>query len=468
MAGQRFRTRLRPFTSFVAGFLMLFVLTLALAPGARAGLRFPPPQDLSEPHGSFFGPQVGVDPQGRATVVWQRIGAADGRIESVRVAADGTPGQVQALSEAGENFLGNENYGPQVAVDPQGRATVVWSRDEPGFPLSSRVESVRVGANGVAAPVQTLSEGFSILDPIGDEFPDPQVAVDSLGRATVVWDGVGVQSVRIGADGTLGPVRTLSPGGVEPRVGVDSRDRVTVAWLLRGVQAVRLGADGVPGAVQTLGGLKHAAGARDFGFAVGPKGAATAVWWHRAGQQGGGEHGLVESARLGADGTPGGVRAVSPGKDPQVAVDRRGRATVVWYRTGIQKRKSGWLNFRTRVQSASLRPDGSRGAVKTLSKAENPRARGAQLCCPEVALDQRRRAIVVWARTAGRGGQRRERIQARRLPRHGTPEAVQTLSSLRGLLSSYPPKVAVDPQGRPTVVWSVWDGPVQSTRGDSR
>ena len=36
MAGQRFRSRLAAFTSFVAGFLTLFVLTVALAPRAEA------------------------------------------------------------------------------------------------------------------------------------------------------------------------------------------------------------------------------------------------------------------------------------------------------------------------------------------------------------------------------------------------------------------------------------------------
>jgi hypothetical protein len=446
-------TAIRPPSIRLATLLVaLLALTLALAPGAQAGLRFPPPQTLSPADQDGSDAKVAVDPQGRATVVWMGLFADTTRVQAVRVGADGTPGPVQTLS-------GANAQNPQVAVDPQGRATVVWQQ---WVGDSTRMQAVRIGADGAPGPVHTLTEPTHLGTPL---FRMAQrVVVDSQGRSTVVWldlaGGVGdasIRSIRLGADGSPGPVQILSdsaaarqPGAPldydvhsRPEVGVDRRDRVTVVWEgevrshIR-VQSLRLGADGTPGAVKTL-----SRGDQDIEpqLAVDPKGRGTVIWRGAAL--------TLAAVRVGPSGAPGAVRTLAKRSlQKHVAVGPRG-PTVVWI---FPNRKKGTY----RVQSVRLDANGRPGAVRTLSKSRAD--------SPQVAVDSRGRATVVWA-WGRRGGSGTERIQARRLPRQGPPEGVRTLSEPG--LNAGDPQVAVDSQGRPTVVWST-GGPIQSTRGDSR
>ena len=435
---------------------------LLLATSAPARLKFPAAQTLSE----GGAPQVAVDPQDRAMVAWLRSG-----IESVRLGPDGAPGEVKTLlSNNIDLFLG-----PHVAVDGQGRASVVWERDRGDFsesdcfvpPSTTCVQGVRVDADGTPGAVQTLA---SFDTPERD--PDlvgrsdgPRVAADSEGRATVVWRRVGftaggtesmVQAVRLGADGSAGPVQTLSEDGAgEPKLAIDSQDRATVVWPRfesgnRRIEAVRLGADGAPGAVKTLS--KRRQDTDSPQLAVDPRGRATVVWRRadRAKRR-------IQTARVGAGGNPGKVKTLSKGADsPQVAGDRRGRATVVWRRIKQTKRA-----LVVRVQSVRLGKDGAPGAVRTLSKN---RAFG-----PQAAVDSRGRATVVWERIRLRGRRGIGRIEARRLGTRRDPEPVQTLTKGEGVGS---PQVAIDSTGRPTVVWQVSDlsvgALIQSTRGQDR
>jgi hypothetical protein len=438
-------------------FAALLALTLALAaafllvPNAQARLAFPPPQDLSE--GAL--PQVAVDPQDRATVVWLHSG-----VRSVRLGADGTPGDVNTLlSNASDAFLG-----PQVALDAQGAATVVWERDEfPefGVPISTYVEAVHVDAEGNPGEVTTLANfATPERDPdLGGPGDGPRVAVYSQGRATVVWrrnEHVGgsadqtVQAVRLSPDGTAGEVQTLSGSDAgDPKLAIDSRDRATVVWprfdgTNRRIESVRLRADGTPGPVRTLS--KPGQNADFPQVAVDRRGRATVVWRRtdRAKRR-------IQSVRVRAGGAPGKVKTLSGGADsPRVAVDPRGRATVVWRRIRQTKRA-----FVDRVQSVRLGADGSPGAVRTLSRA------GA--FDPQVAVDRRGRATVVWERPPPRG-RAMNQIEARRLGASGAPEPVQTLS--KADVGS--PQVTVDSNGRPTVVWSGLGGLIQSTRGENR
>ncbi|MBK5117659.1 MAG: hypothetical protein JJE23_12165, partial [Thermoleophilia bacterium] len=93
-----------------------------LAAPASAFLFYPQSQTLSDLLAA--NPQVAIDGSDRATVVWwQRY--PNGRIESVRIAADGTPGPVQTLSE-----IGYDAFSPQIAIDGSDRATVIWYRSD--------------------------------------------------------------------------------------------------------------------------------------------------------------------------------------------------------------------------------------------------------------------------------------------------------------------------------------------------
>lgn len=447
--------------------LCALVAGLMLPSTAQARLAFPPPQDLSPVGESASDPSVAVDPQDRATVAWQRFDGALTRIESARVDADGVPGEVSTLLSVTEDRL----LDPQVAVGPDGRATVVWERDTEVFKrsdcsaggFSTCVQAVSIDPDGTPGPVMTLARfDTPERDPdLGGPGKGPRVAVDSRGRATVVWRrtdyeagtvGTAVQSVRLEADGSPGAVQTLSaPEAGDPSLAVDSEDRVTVVWpRARRIEALRLGADGAPEAVRTV--FRRGTN-EDPQVAVDRRGRATMVWAEAPRPR------RIRSVRLDAGGDPGAVETLARGsRSPKLDVDPRGRATVVWERTS-RKKRGGTLQFR--VQSARLGSDGRLGAVKTLSKS-----RGS---LPEVAVDRRGRATIVWHRLRLRDKRGIERIEARRLGPGGALEPVQTLAKSEGVGF---PRVAVDSGGRPTVAWAVSDlsigGLIQATRGRER
>ncbi len=292
--------------------------------------------DVSAPPAgtSSFEPQVAMDPQGNATVVWSEQGGEEagfGPIHERRIAADGTFGAIRDVTAT----RGDHS---QVAVDSQGNVTVVWRG--PG------IETTRIAPDGSLGAVRDVSEA-------NDDVGGPQVVVDPQGVATVAWESIVVNPDgsassldkvrRIAADGTpLGPVQVLSATGrvFEPQVAVDAQGNATAVWANDGtIQARRIAADGTLGAVQDL----YTPGARkaspDPDVAVAPSGVVTAVWDRTSDA---GAESITQARRIGADGTLGTTQTLSAtgsyARNPKVAVDshrhRDGRlvAPVRWIR----------------------------------------------------------------------------------------------------------------------------------------
>ncbi len=423
-------------------------LTLLATP-ASATLFYPNAQTLSPAGQPPFFPQVALDGSGRATITWSRSDGVAGRIESVRLAANGTPGVVQTLSPSPGGSAARNAFAPQVAIDGSDRARIVWYRYDGS---NDRIQSVRLAADGTPGAVQNLSgAGLSAIR--------PQVAVDASGRATVTWqrsDGINtrIQSVRLAADGTPGPVHTLSAFGqdaVDPQVAIDSTGRATITWERsdgsnQRIQSTRLNVDGTPGPFYYI--LSGAGqDAIEPQVAIDGSDRATITW-----QRSDGSNNRIQSVRLAADGSPEAVKTLSgageDAGDPQVAIDGSDRATVVWNRSDGSNQ---------RVQSVRLGADGSPQAVKTLSEA------GQSAFSPQVAIDGSDRATVVWNRSDGSN----QRVQSVRLGANGSPQAVKTLSAAGQ--SANMSQVAIDGSNRPTVVWRRNDvsfGRVQSTRAN--
>jgi len=110
---------------------------------------------------------------------------------------------------------------------------------------------------------------------------------DSLDRVTVAWLRTGgiyeAKAVRLDASGDPGPVRTLSPSGVDvlnPRIAIDPQDRVTVTWedFHQRVHVMRIGADGAAGPIYPLSAPERLAGHPQV--AAAPDGGAMVVWTH--------------------------------------------------------------------------------------------------------------------------------------------------------------------------------------------
>ena len=309
-----------------------------------------PARKLSKVGHAASNPDVAIDGSGRSTITWslEGRGSVGERIQSVRLAANGTPAAVQTLSGAAQST-------PQVAIDDSDRATITWAG--PHSSGSYLVQSVRLARNGTPGAVQPLSGGL-----------EPRIAIDSSNRATIVWyssDGIDsrIESIRLAADGTPGPVQTLSEAGqvaLGPQVAIDSADRATIVWYSSSsrIESVRLAADGTPGPVQTLSEFPTP----DQYFFQSPQLAvdgsnrATIVWSTFDADF---IDGTIQSVRLAADGTPGAVQTLSRAGQPvfeyaQVAIDSSDRPTITWSRSD---------GSRYRIQSVTVdQPKGSASA----------------------------------------------------------------------------------------------------------
>lgn len=161
--------------------------------------------DLGAPgQDTFDTPQLAADRRATVTAVWQRHDGSGWIVTSATSAAGGgwtTPVDLSAT--------GHDAWDPQVAIDPAGNATAVWSLSDDSTSNSTRtVQAVRRTAAGSwTAPVDLSSGGSSW---------NPQVALDPSGNATTAWsrnDGAGWTVQARGLD-AAGPVVTSLTGQV--------------------------------------------------------------------------------------------------------------------------------------------------------------------------------------------------------------------------------------------------------------
>jgi hypothetical protein len=358
---------------------------------------------LSAAGGDALAPQVALAPDGTATVVWTRWDGTGFRVQERRISPDGSPEEAtRTLTGAGQNA-----FDPQWDVSPAGEATVVYKRFD-GFHYLAIVR--RVAPDGTAeVPSQRLSEA-------GRDAVDPQVAVAADGSALAVWSRFveGTESVvqarRIEPNGTLAPapVDLSAAGGsaIQPQVGLGSAGVATVVWdRFDGsswvIQGRRLSAAGAPeGAAFALSAAGRSAA--EPRLAVDGAGVATAVW-----ERYDGSNFVIQARRAGAAGPlgSGAVQLSSGGRDaatPQLALSPDGDATVLWSRTD----GSNWI-----VQRRDLAADGTLGTTTNLSAA----GRGAGEAVPAWGGDGT--LAMAWKRFDGAG----DVVQAATVPGSGPP-----------------------------------------------
>jgi hypothetical protein len=189
-----------------------------------------PAVDLSAAGANTQYATVGSDARGDAVAVWQSYDGTEYTVwAAIRPVATGTwqtPVQLSAL--------GVFTMTPQVAVDPQGDAIVVWTYyddiDHHFFVQADR----RLAGGGWEAPVQ--------LSAFGQHAQNPQVAFDAQGDAVVVWDRYDgshriVQASRLKAGGPVWEVPiNLSAAGEDAtgeQVALDSQGDAIAVWTRR-------------------------------------------------------------------------------------------------------------------------------------------------------------------------------------------------------------------------------------------
>jgi hypothetical protein len=353
------------------------VLAVCLVVTAAAGAQWTPPFDVSGGVTADQFPQVAVDPSGRAIVVWAgRDGpGGDPMVHSRRIEADGTLGPIQDVTAQDEVGLD-----AHVALDPAGNAMVSWTRVDGGDAV---VRSRRIAADG------TLGE-FNTLSTAGEDANSSQVTVDPAGVATVVWrrpdnPGHTIQARRIDATGTLGAILEISDGTTN-----DS----------------------------------------SFEVAAGPFGDAFVVWVDTATSGGG----VIEGRRIAAGGGLGAIADLSAigevGFRPQLAVDGAGLPIAAW------QRQDGTIRSRRALAGGALEPI----ADLSLPDAFNV----------DVAVDSDGVATIVWTRFDGT----HDHIELRRSDPAGVLDDFEDLSTDGDGENA---SVALDAEGNATVVWINFD-----------
>jgi hypothetical protein len=186
-------------------------------------------QTLSDPLQNAESPQVAIDSNGNAIVVWERSDGTNTRIQEVQISSAGVPGSVQTLSDGGADA-----FSPQVAVGGNGNALVVWSRFQSACPCD-KIQDRTVSAAGVlGSSIQGLSPS-----PYGNE--SPQVGIDANGNGVVVWESFkGSQENVLGrtrsAAGGLGSIQKLSTSGLafSPQVAMNGVGNALAVWTRTG------------------------------------------------------------------------------------------------------------------------------------------------------------------------------------------------------------------------------------------
>lgn len=378
--------------------------------------------------------QVATASDGRSIAVWIHGNGTYNTVYARQIAPDGALGPViPGLADLAS--AGYDANRVQVAMDPEGDATLVWGwQDGDG---TERVQTRRIAADGTVGPTDDVTASAAVQ-------MAPQVVTDGDGVATIVYRQLGsggttIWATRVAADGTLGAPRQLSasPGfGDSAAVGLDSQGRATVAWVFTAggssvVQSLRIAADGTIGATHDLS--APATGVPDGPrIAMAGDGSATVAWarYIRFGDS------PVQVVRIAEDGTVGSVldisRAGADADQPRLAADDDGDTTLTWTSVGAGSVRTAKI--------VRLSADGTLGTVFDLA---TPAAGGSS---PDVAVDPSGAATTIWVQQNSG-----DLVQARSMSAGGVLGTTIDLSQAgvgEGL-----PKVAVDPRGNAIVVW---------------
>jgi hypothetical protein len=199
------------------------VLLLGASPVIAAIATWSAPVDVSATLQDAGNPQVTVDSTGRAVAVWYGYDGANNRIQSSTSVNGGAWSTLVNLSATGRD-AGT----PQVTVDSTGRAVAVWYRYDGANNIIQSSTSVNGGA--WSTPVD-LSDSLQ-------NSGNPQVTVDSTGRAVAVWWGYDGANNRIqsstsvngGAWSTPVDLSATLQKARDPQVTVDSTGRAIAVW----------------------------------------------------------------------------------------------------------------------------------------------------------------------------------------------------------------------------------------------
>ena len=389
---------------------------------------------------SAWGPNLAVNPAGDAIAIWVQWNGTASGISASRYSngAWGIPVQLVASGLASND--------PRLAMDAAGNATVVWSQG--GGPASS-IRSTRF-APGVGWSAVEVIESFSDW---GSQVWLGEVAMDRFGNAIVVWGRSFGPRLSVAASryvprsgwGVPAELEVVDGGnGPKPRVGLDSQGNAIVVWSTNLLKFDEPGPSRVWANRYEVGvGWRGeraldlgAGGAWDPQVGMDARGNAIVVWQQRHGPR----FNIWSNSYAASTGW-GNATLVGRGSGgdltPQVATDGNGNAIAVWSQ-GDGTNASIWASIST-------------VGVGWSSATQIGSSPGAAFA-PQVGVDPRGGAISVWEQWDG------VRYAIRSSHYDGGAGWSPSTAIDAGSGNAFVPHVAVDPTGNAVAVWQQWDG----------
>jgi hypothetical protein len=415
------------------------VLSTAVGDASAAGWLTP----TSTPPGTTtaYAEDMGLDGQGNAVAVWTGSSGGWRVTQAATRPVGGSWSAPITFSVPGEEG----GWEPAVAVGANGDAVAVWSsaRHPASGTRQYTMAATRAAGGAWSDPVALSLTGAG---DIGISY-EPAVVVDAQGNATAIWSeeteyatAIRVSTRQKGGDWSEPVELTAREGrvGTTPKLAVDALGDVTAIWNWRlpendggVIQSATRPAGGSWSAPVDLSASDGKALLPQI--AVDPQGDAVAVWKsHTAGER-------VQAARLTAGGSwrPAVDLSDAEGYEPDVAIDPQGTATAVWETNdGV-----GRL-----VHASTSTLGGPWSAPVGLSIRDEASWIGA---FPRVTTDPQGDVTVIWRNFHQPA---HNRVTAVRREAGGAWSAPADLGEADGELE--PMRVAADPQGYVTALWS--------------
>ena len=384
--------------------------------------------------GNAYRPQVAIDSSGNAIAVWYQWDGTRDNIWSNRY----VPGTGWGTARLIETNNAGDAYGPQIAIDSNGNAIVVWYQSD-GTRYNIWSNRYEPGTGwGAAQLIETDNAGNAYRS---------QVAIDSSGNAIAVWyqsDGTrkNIWSNRYEPRtgwGTAQLIENSIESASFPRVAIDSTGNAIVVWKhFYSIRSNRYELETGWGTAQILNkGGKIGSSPQ---IVIDSGGNAIIVW----GQFDGACYNYnIYSNRYVSGVGWGRTRLIETtngyAKNSQIAIDSNGNAIAVWYQ---------WDEIRDNIWANRYVPGTGWGTAQLIEGDNTGTAYN-----PQVAIDSSGNAIAVWYHHDGT----RYNIRSNRyiLGRGwGRNQLIETDNAG----TAYNPQVAIDSSGNAIAVWYQWDG----------
>jgi hypothetical protein len=383
---------------------------------------------------------MALDAQGNAVAVWTAYGTWRVTQAATRPVGGSWSAPV-TFSVPGEEG----GWDPAVAVGANGDAVAVWSsvRHTPSGTRQYTMAATRDAGGAWSTPVALSLTG---ADDIGVSY-EPAVVVDAQGNATAIWSeetgyasAIRTSTRPKGGDWSA-PIELTAREdrvGATPRLAVDAQGDVTAIWNWHLpeygggiIQSATRPAAGSWSAPVDLSAADERALLPQL--AVDPQGDAAAVWKLDTGD------GAVQAARRTAEGNWSSAVDLSAGEawEADVAIDPQGTATAAWETHDDVGRL---------VHASTSALGGTWSASVDLSVRDDANWIGA---FPRVTTDPQGDVTVIWKAFHN---PYYNRVTAVRREAGGFWSAPVELGEASGVIE--PMRVAADPQGYVTALWS--------------